>query len=106
MLEGVFAQLKVSLWGIASLDGIVQGAHEYKCIVFCIPYDNAAVEALPDDELISRCRSALGEKARAVYEAIAEASAIPNMTTLVPFVCHFGHLGAQFLGCDLLQVAS
>ena len=33
-------------------------------------------------------------------------SAIPNMTTLVPFVCHFGHLGAQFLGCDLLQVAS
>ena len=71
MLESIFAQFEVPLWGIAPLGKAVQGAHEYKCIVFCMPYDNAAIEALPDDNLINRCKSDLGEKAKTVYKAIS-----------------------------------
>ena len=72
ILEKLFEQLEVPLWGIASLRKAVQGAHEYKCIAFCMPYDSAAVEALPDERLINRCRSDLGERTKRVYEAITE----------------------------------
>ena len=70
-LENLFRQFEVPLWGIGHPGNIVEGAREYRCIAFCLPYASAAVEALPDDELMNRCKSDLGQRAKAVYRAIA-----------------------------------
>lgn len=72
MLENLFKQHEVPLWGIVSLGEAIEGADGYGCIAFCLPYDNAAVAALPDDDLMNMCKKDLGEKTRAVYKAIAE----------------------------------
>ena len=72
MLENVFTQHDVPLWGIVSLGEAIEGADGYGCIAFCLPYDRAAVAALPDDDLMNRCRKNLGERTSAVYRAIAE----------------------------------
>ena len=69
-LEQLFSQLGVPLWGIGSLGTAVQRGHEYRYIAFCLPYDSAAIEALPDDRLAYRCRCDLGDKANTIYEAI------------------------------------
>lgn len=45
MLENLFNQFEVSLWGIGPLGKVVQRAHEYKYIAFCLPYDSAAIES-------------------------------------------------------------
>ena len=70
MLKQLLDQLGVPLWGIGSLGTAVQRGHEYKYIAFCLPYDCAAIEALPDDGLVSRCRCDLGEKTNTIYRAI------------------------------------
>jgi epoxyqueuosine reductase QueG len=72
MLENLFKQFEVPLWGIGSLGKALQRAHEYRCIAFTLPYDNAAIEALPDGGLIDRCKRDLGEKTKEIYEAITE----------------------------------
>jgi epoxyqueuosine reductase QueG len=71
-LENLFNKYKIPLWGVASLEKTVEGGDQYRCIVFAVPYDPVAVAALPDDELMNRCRKILGERTRAVYKAIAE----------------------------------
>jgi len=56
MLKELFATFNVRLWGIASLEAAVAGAAGYKCIAFGLPYDRAAVAALPDDRLMDCCK--------------------------------------------------
>ena len=70
MLKELFAKFNVRLWGIASLEATVEGAAGYKCIAFGLPYDRAAVAALPDDKLMDCSRVELSAKARAIYAAI------------------------------------
>lgn len=72
MLENLFKQHEIPLWGIMSLGEAIECADGYKCIAFCLPYDSAAVAALPDDGLMNRCKKDLGERTRAVYKAIVE----------------------------------
>lgn len=72
MLENLFRQHEVPLWGIVSLGEVLECADGYRCIAFCLPYDSAAVDALPDDYLMNRCRKNLSERTRAVYESIVE----------------------------------
>ncbi len=71
MLEKVFRQQDVHVWGIASLETI-QGCDGYKCIVFCLPYDETAIASLPDDKLIECCKRELSAKAKSIYTAIRE----------------------------------
>jgi epoxyqueuosine reductase QueG len=61
----------VELWGVTPLTDTFQDAGGYKCIAFCLPYDQAAVAALPNDDLISRSKAELTERARVIYRAIA-----------------------------------
>lgn len=72
MLENLFQRFEVQLRGIGSLGKAVQSAHEYKYIAFCLSYDSDAIEALPDDRLINRCKSDLGERAKTIYKAITD----------------------------------
>ena len=43
MLENLFKQHEVPLWGIVSLGEAIECADGYRCIAFCLPYDSAAV---------------------------------------------------------------
>ena len=60
MWEELFARHNVRLWGIASLETAINGAEGYKCIAFGLPYDRAAVAALPDDRLIDPMMMSIG----------------------------------------------
>lgn len=64
---------QVPLWGVASLADAIPEANEYKCIVFCLPYDPVAIAALPDGHLIDQCKKVLGEKTDLIYRAVREA---------------------------------
>ena len=70
MWEELFARHNVRLWGIASLETAINGAEGYKCIAFGLPYDRAAVAALPDDRLIDYSRRELSRRSKAIYAAI------------------------------------
>ena len=72
MIENLFKQHEVPLWGIVSLGEIIEHTDGYSCITFCLPYDSAAVAALPDDDLMNRCKKELSERTRAVYKAIVK----------------------------------
>lgn len=72
ILKELFNQYGVLLWATASLGNIVAGADKYKYIVFCLPYNDAAVAALPDDSLIDICKKELSSKSNIVYIAIKE----------------------------------
>ncbi|MDY6845015.1 MAG: hypothetical protein SVW57_13105 [Thermodesulfobacteriota bacterium] len=72
ILENLFKQFEVPLWGIGSLEKVVQHTHEYKYIVFCLPYESAAIEALPDDRLMNLCKSDLGERTKTIYNTLIE----------------------------------
>jgi epoxyqueuosine reductase QueG len=72
-LDQLFRDHGVQLWGVASLAGIVDRGETYMCVVFFLPYDAAAVAALPDEELMQSCKARLGEKAISIYRAIREA---------------------------------
>ena len=72
MLEDLFKDFEVPIWGKGHLGDAVQSIHEYKYIAFCLPYDTAAIEALPDDSLINQNRRDLGEKTKSIYQAITE----------------------------------
>ena len=70
MLENLFKQHKVPLWGIVSMSKVIESAEGYNCIVFCLPYDIAAIASLPDDELMEKCKKDLRKRTAAVYKAI------------------------------------
>lgn len=72
ILENLFKQFEVPLWGIGSLGKALERAHEYKYVAFTLPYDHAAIEALPDDRLIDYCKRDLGEKTKTIYKTITE----------------------------------
>ena len=72
MLENLFKQHEVPLWGIVSLSEAIESADGYKCIAFCLPYNTAAIAALPDDGLMKICKKDLRKRTKAVYRAIIE----------------------------------
>jgi epoxyqueuosine reductase QueG len=72
-LKNTFDECNVSLWGIASLKGAVDNDGGYRCIAFGLPYDDAAVEALPDDALHRECKARLNDRISLISDAIAKA---------------------------------
>ena len=79
ILDQIFQDHKIKLWGIVSLTSLLKNGGPYTCVAFCLPYDTAAVAALPDDELIHISKARLNKQAAVVYDAIR--GAIPD--------CHF-----------------
>lgn len=72
ILRELFNERNVRLWGVASLEGVIEGATGYKCIAFGLPYDSDAIAALPDDRFIDCCRKELSARTQAIYAAIRE----------------------------------
>ncbi len=73
MLGNLFKQHNVPLWGFVSLGEAIGDANGYGCIAFCFPYDRVAVDALPDDNLMNRCKKDLAQRTSTVYKAIGKA---------------------------------
>jgi epoxyqueuosine reductase QueG len=88
-LNDVFARAGIRQWGVGSLGDVIPGASAYRYVAFCLPYNKAAIQGLPDEIEMDRCKAELAAISKRVYADIAK--------DLVGFHCsHFEEMDEVF----------